>query len=261
MALPSTRTLAKASNAPRIALYGGSFDPPHNGHLAIAEAASQALSLDRVLFAPVARQPLKTNPGQVARFHHRVAMTQLAIANHPGFELSLLDAPTDHNRPNYTVETLDRLRTELPPDTELFLLLGADSLRQFSQWHKAAEIPFLASLIVASRPGESEDVPASPRAWLPLPLRAEMNSPRWLRASSPCRFIRVFRPDGRAASVYFLDDIHFDISATRLRQWLAQARETESPASTASLRNLLPRTVLAYIREHDLYQDSIHSDD
>ncbi len=252
MASPPEITVANGSLPRRIALYGGSFDPPHNGHLAIAEAAMRALSLDRVLFAPVARQPLKTNLPQVARFHNRVAMTRLAIANYLNFELSLLDAPTGDDRPNYSAETLRRLRTELPSDTELFFLVGADSLRQFARWHKAAEIPFLASLIVASRPGESQDAWATPKSWLPHALRAVPDSSLQRQAPSPVRSMHVRHPDGRATSIYFLDNIHFDISATRLRQWLSQAYQTEP---NASVRNLLPQPVLEYILEHDLYRD------
>ncbi len=257
MALPSPQSTA--TRPPRVALFGGSFDPPHCGHLAIAQAASGALSLDRVLFAPVARQPLKTDLQQIARFHHRVAMTQLAIAGHPNFELSLLDAPTEQHRPNYTVETLERLRFELPSDTELFFLIGADSLQQFPRWHRAEEIPFLASLIVASRPGESEFALATPQSWLPLPLTPKPNSPRRMDASSPCRSIRIAHSDGRAASIYFLDDLHFDISATRLRQSLA--RTMEPFPSVSSMQNLLPKPVLAYILEHNLYRDAPNPND
>ena len=118
------------SSAPRVAFFGGSFDPPHNGHLAIARAARQALQLDRILFAPVAAQPLKPH-GSSASFRDRVAMTRLAIAEEPAFELSLLDAPEEpapspstpappNYTPNYTIDTLQRLRAQLPPATRLF---------------------------------------------------------------------------------------------------------------------------------------------
>src|SRR5215469_4855309 len=84
----------------RIAFFGGSFDPPHRGHLAIARAALQALHLDRVLFAPVGAQPLKPE-GATASFDDRVAMTRLAIAEEPRFEVSLADAPAPSGAPNY----------------------------------------------------------------------------------------------------------------------------------------------------------------
>jgi len=139
----------------RVAFFGGSFDPPHLGHLGIARAAQAALGLDTVLFAPVGTQPLKPQ-GPAACFEDRLAMTRLAIADESAFALSLADAPKLSGVPNYTLDTLLALRAELPPHSTLFCLMGADSFAGFSRWHRAAEIPFLAPLIVASRPTESQ---------------------------------------------------------------------------------------------------------
>src|SRR5271157_1284328 len=94
--------------ARRVAFFGGSFDPPHLGHLAVSRAARAALSLDTVLFAPVGTQPLKPH-GSTAGFEDRVAMTKLAIAGEPGFAVSLADEPAPSGAPNYTLETLLRL--------------------------------------------------------------------------------------------------------------------------------------------------------
>jgi len=137
----------------RVAFFGGSFDPPHLGHLGVARAAREALGLDTVLFAPVGTQPLKPH-GLVAGFEDRLAMTRLAIADEPGFALSLADAPQPSGAPNYTLETLIALRAQLPSESDLFCLMGADSFAGFNRWHRAAEIPFVATLIVASRPGQ-----------------------------------------------------------------------------------------------------------
>src|ERR1700675_1995993 len=125
----------------RVAFFGGSFDPPHLGHLAIARAARDALHLDRVLFAPVGAQPLKPL-GPTVSFDDRVAMTQLAIAGEPAFELSRIDAPNPEGQPNYTLETLRTIRQELGPHADLFCLMGADSFVSLRRWHGAAEIPF-----------------------------------------------------------------------------------------------------------------------
>jgi len=111
----------------RVAFFGGSFDPPHLGHLAVARAARAALGLDTVLFAPVGAQPLKP-AGSSASFEDRVAMTRLAIDGEPGFELSLADAPKPDGSPNFTIDTLRLLRAQMPVDSRLFLLMGADSL-------------------------------------------------------------------------------------------------------------------------------------
>src|SRR5271169_3709990 len=131
----------------RVAFFGGSFDPPHLGHLAVARAARAAFALDAVLFAPVGMQPLKPE-GPAASFEDRVAMTRLAIAGEPGFRVSLADAPkspdspksgVDRNpapsyTPNYTIDTLEQLRTSLPPDGALFCLMGADSFFGLRRW-------------------------------------------------------------------------------------------------------------------------------
>jgi nicotinate-nucleotide adenylyltransferase len=85
--------------ARRVAFFGGSFDPPHLGHLGVARAAQAALGLDIVLFAPVGAQPLKPR-GASADFEDRLAMTRLAIAGEPGFDLSLADAPKSSGAPN-----------------------------------------------------------------------------------------------------------------------------------------------------------------
>jgi nicotinate-nucleotide adenylyltransferase len=143
------------SRGSRVAFFGGSFDPPHLGHLGVARAARAALGLDLVLFAPVGAQPLKPQ-GTAAVFADRLAMTRLAIASDPAFALSLADAPLPSGEPNYTLETLLALRAQLPPLSALFCLMGADSFAFFRSWHRAAEIPFVASLIVASRPSESQ---------------------------------------------------------------------------------------------------------
>ena len=141
----------------RVAFFGGSFDPPHRGHLAVARAARDALRLDQVLFAPVGAQPLKPL-GSTAGFPDRLQMTRLAIADEPAFAISLADAPARYgaanSAPNYTIETLLRLRTELAAGDALFCLMGADSFLGLRRWHRGAEIPFVAPLIVASRPGQ-----------------------------------------------------------------------------------------------------------
>src|SRR4051812_5838167 len=133
-----------AGGARRIAFFGGSFDPPHRGHLAVARAARDALRLDLVLFAPVGSQPLKPQ-GSTAPFEDRAAMTELAIAAEPAFQLSRIDAPNAAGHPNYTLQTLEQLHTDMP-DAELFCLMGADSFVSLRRWRGAAQIPFAASL-------------------------------------------------------------------------------------------------------------------
>lgn len=229
----------------RVAFFGGSFDPPHLGHLAIARAARDALCLDTVLFAPVGAQPLKPR-GSTASFADRVEMTQLAIAGEPGFELSLIDAPVADGKPNYTLETLRRLRLELGPHATLFCLMGADSFASLRRWRGAAEIPFTATLIVASRPGLHLDDLAG---LLGNGLSLEATEPP---AACPPNGIdlraSVIRDgSGRSAPFYLLPGLDVEISASAIRA-LAQS------ASTVSETALVPPSVSDYIRARRLYQ-------
>src|SRR5579871_1826911 len=135
----------------RTALFGGTFDPPHLGHIGIARAAADAFSLDTVLFAPSGRQPLKVN-GHVTPFGDRLAMTALACAADPRFAPSTLDAPRADDEPNYTVDTLEALRREMP-NAILFNLVGADSFLSLPRWRAPDRLVELAEWIVVSRPG------------------------------------------------------------------------------------------------------------
>lgn len=216
-----------------IAFFGGSFDPPHLGHLAIAHAAQEALALDQVLFAPVGLQPLKPL-GSSASFEDRAAMVQLAIANEPRFALSLLDAPKPgQTTPNYTFETLQQLRQSLP-HARLFLLLGADSLRTFHHWHRAAEIPFLAQLIVAARPNESlsglQSLMPPSISIEPIPGRPNI--------------FQLSNPSGTRSELTLLPDLHYEISATALRKALRNNSAIQQ----------IPPPVLEYIHQHHLYR-------
>jgi nicotinate-nucleotide adenylyltransferase len=126
-------------NGRRIAFFGGSFDPPHLGHLAVARAARTALALDAVLFAPVGSQPLKPQ-GSTASFEDRLAMTELAIAEEPGFELSLADEPKPSGAQLYCRHSWICVPA-LGPDGALFCLMGADSFFGLRRWHRSSEIP------------------------------------------------------------------------------------------------------------------------
>ena len=232
----------------RVAYFGGSFDPPHLGHLAVARAARAAMRLDVVLFAPVGTQPLKTQ-GATATFDDRVAMTRLAIADQPGMSLSLADAPTSTGGPNYSIDTLMRLRAELPAHCMLFFLMGADSFLSLRRWHRAAEIPFAAPLIVASRPGQRLD---DLRAVLPEGLTmvpapdAEKNI-----SEIEVRHYSIANTSGACAPFFLLPDLDIEISASEIR---AQLRASGAPAPEP--RKLLPQPVAEYVQAHGLYREA-----
>jgi nicotinate-nucleotide adenylyltransferase len=228
-----------------VAFFGGSFDPPHRGHVAVARAARAALALDTVFFAPVGAQPLKLSaPG--ASFEHRLAMTHLAIAGEPGFAVSVADAPQPSGAPNYTVETLERLRRELPPGNALFFLMGADSFSSLRAWRRASELPFLAPLIVASRPSERLDKLAAL-----LPDGVSMDSaPRPVESCSgvELRSCTLRNAAGEAAPFYLLPGLHVEISASEIRAQLRSALH-----GLAGTCDLLPPAVADYVRRHKLY--------
>jgi nicotinate-nucleotide adenylyltransferase len=211
----------------------------------VARAARAALHLDTVLFAPVGAQPLKPH-GSSAGFEDRLAMTRLAIAGEPGFDLSLADAPKPSSAPNFTLETLLGLRAELQPDGVLFCLMGADSFFSLRRWHRAAEIPFAAPLIVASRPGQRLD---DLRAALPEGLTMDSAA----SSDLAIRSCRLHNPAGDSAPFYLLPGLNVEISASQVRDSIREQARAASGTPIAGFE-LLPEAVLDYIRAHDLYR-------
>jgi nicotinate-nucleotide adenylyltransferase len=200
----------------RIALFGGSFDPPHLGHLAIARAAADTFALDQVVFAPAGRQPLKRS-GHFAAYEQRLAMANLACADADPirFHASDLDGPKPDGSPNYTIDTLEAV-AKAYPEAELFNLAGADSFLHLAKWRSPQRLIDLAQWIVVSRPG------------VPLAI------PEGLHLTPAQR-----------ARIHLLDSVHEDVAATHLRERLAAG----DPCT-----DLLTPSVAAYIAQHLLYQ-------
>ena len=231
----------------RVAFFGGSFDPPHLGHLAVARTAREALGLDRILFAPVGAQPLKPE-GSTAPFPARLAMTELAIAGEAGCEISLLDAPGAGGQPNYTLDTLRALRAGLPAESCLFCLMGADSFASLARWRGAAEIPFAAWLIVASRPGQRLDDLAG---FLPEGLaleRAELVREQEPGGGVDLRCYSVRNGAGDSAPFYVLPGLDVEISASEIRE---QIRSSDGGSKVVGS---VPDRVAEYIRTQGLYR-------
>lgn len=138
----------------RVGVYGGTFDPIHIAHLAIAEEARWALALQQVRFVPAALQPLKgVPPGATPA--QRLAMIRLACADNPAFvpdDLELRRPP-----PSYTVETLEHLRARFGPGVELWFIVGADAARDLPRWRRVADLLTLARLAIVKRPGHTFD--------------------------------------------------------------------------------------------------------
>ena len=141
----------------KIGILGGSFDPIHLGHLAIAEAAREKHGLDRVLLVPAGRPPHKS--GDLAPAADRLAMVRLAVEGRPGLEAS--DIEIQRPGPSYTVDTLEHMGRILP-GAELYFIIGADSLHEFFGWRNARRILELARIVTVTRPGWPADFdPAS----------------------------------------------------------------------------------------------------
>ena len=219
----------------RIALFGGSFDPPHLGHIGIAIAATERLHLDRILMAPAGRQPLKRDQTQ-SPYPDRLAMVELACAHRSPLIASDIDAPRPDGRFNYTYDTLLHLH-ETEPDEELFCLVGADSLQTLRHWYRAADALMLAQWVVAARPGFPLD---ELERFLPEEVHAgtqEQHNDR----------IRVPLTKGAARqTLWLLPGLDYEISATALRAALADH-------SAGIPQQVLDPAVAEYARSHQLY--------
>jgi len=170
-----------------VGVFGGTFDPVHVGHLAIAHAALESVPLDRVLFVLARRSPLKER-GPVASEGDRLRMLELAVADEPRFAVSRLEL--DRNGPSYTVDTLERLAGK----DELFLILGSDAIADLPRWKDPDRIGRLAKLVVAERPGAPERVGVAPIVPFDAP-RLDISS-RELRArAARGRSLRYLVPE------------------------------------------------------------------
>ena len=138
-----------------IGVLGGTFDPPHNGHLTIAEQALTQLSLSQVLFAPT-RQPPHKNASGITSIEHRLEMVRLAIAPHPRFALSRIDI--DRAGPTYTAETMALLREQSGNNVELYFIMGMDSLANILTWHQPDQLILVCRLAVFHRPGFTANI-------------------------------------------------------------------------------------------------------
>lgn len=133
---------------PAIGILGGTFDPVHNAHLAMAQAALDALKLDKVLFIPTGNPKYRTPA--TASGDHRVAMLRLGLQNHEKFGIDPRELQPGAS--GYTVDTLQALRSELP-GAELYLLMGADQYAKLDSWHRPKDVARLAKIAVFGRPG------------------------------------------------------------------------------------------------------------
>jgi nicotinate-nucleotide adenylyltransferase len=147
--------------AARLALFGGAFDPIHNGHLAVARAAATRFQLDRVLFIPAARPPHKA--ACHASYADRVRMIELALEGDPRFTVSRLEDSAEGAGYSYSIDTVEKVRSELTPGQELFFLIGADAFAEIGSWRRWRDVARAVTFLVVSRPGHVYEIPPEAR--------------------------------------------------------------------------------------------------
>jgi nicotinate-nucleotide adenylyltransferase len=182
----------------RIGLLGGSFDPPHNGHLLAAGDAFDELALDRVILIPTAIQPLK---GEVrgAAPAHRLAMVRLLVEGDARFAVDSVEV--DRGGLSYTVDTLSALAAR-EPAADRFMLVGADVLPSFGQWREPHRIMELATIVVLQRTGEAVDLSRAPAGVRVLATRRiDISSTEIRQRAREGKSIRGFVPDSVAAYI------------------------------------------------------------
>jgi nicotinate-nucleotide adenylyltransferase len=211
----------------RIGLFGGTFDPVHEGHLLLARLALDRCWLDTLLFIPALQPPHKRQP--LVSFAHRAAMLAAALADWPerhGMELSLIEArlPT----PSYTINTVEALRHQFGPH-RFMLVIGADSLLDLPHWHRVRELLHLVSLIVVQRDTIGTEA-------ITKTLRMLDPGCTWNQE------LELWQGDG-GYTVEFLFDVELPVSSSAIREQLRQGREP----------GMLPSSVSAYIKQHNLY--------
>lgn len=200
----------------RVGILGGSFDPPHAGHLMIAREAMERAGLDSVLFIPAGEQWLKEGQ-DVAPADHRLAMTRLLIGSDAAFAVS--DMEITRPGPTYTVDTLRELRETSPPGTEYYFILGEDSVADLPRWHNPQELVTLCRFIAMPRAG-AEGRPDLTAACDAVP--------------------------GLRERVTVLEDApRMDVSSSSVRSMVKAGED---------LSGLVPEQIVDYLTKHGLYR-------
>ncbi|HYJ46209.1 MAG TPA: nicotinate-nucleotide adenylyltransferase [Pyrinomonadaceae bacterium] len=220
----------------RIALYGGTFDPVHEGHTAVAHGLSKFFALDEILFIPAYVAPHKRGAG-VTPALHRYAMLALATQVEPRFRISTieLDAP---EKP-YTFETLPRVRESVGSDAQLFFVMGADSWMEITSWREWERVLALSNHIVVARPGYELG-----REHVPPVIRERIVDLRGMGTEGAAR--EIGRSDG--LKIYLTDAVNMDVSATMIRRAVRAGRDSD-------WLSLVSPQVANYIRKYGLYKE------
>jgi nicotinate-nucleotide adenylyltransferase len=220
----------------RVAVYGGTFDPVHRGHIAIAEGVLSLFSMDEVLFIPAFVAPHKRK-ANVSPVVHRYAMLALATQDNERLFLSTIEIEAPEKP--YTVETLARLEESYGKETALYFMMGADSWNEITTWREWERLLRNWSHIVLTRPGCELDTLQVPRD-----VRERIIDLRGLTREAVSARISGENSGG----IFFTDAVNVDISSTMVRLAAAKGRMEE-------VATLVPPAVANYIRKYRLYRD------
>ena len=227
-----------------IAFFGGTFDPIHRGHIVVAESAAKRFDLGKVLFVPAELPPHKQNQS-FSSFAHRMAMVALATEGHPAFVPSDMEARlyAETRKPNYSLETIRRLKGELKKADKLYFLIGIDAFIDIAKWHRPVDLLRECEFIVANRPGYSlgDIAGALPEELRPKDevLKAARKTSSGLASSGA---IMAFS----GVVLHLLEDVSERVSSTQLRAAAA--------SSGRRLEGYVGDGVAEYIRKTRLYR-------
>ena len=218
----------------RVGVFGGTFDPPHLGHLILAEEIRERFGLTEVYFMPCNEPPHKDRD-DLTDAKHRFAMVVAATLHNPAF----LASPIEVNRPgeSYSIDTVRELNGEMDDDQEIVFISGLDAFIEIETWEGYEEFLNLCHVIVVSRPGHGFDEIDKLPDWIGervVDVRASGERP-----------VEQFPEDGRR--IFLSDAVHIDISSTEIRERMAAGH---------SVRYKVPAEVERYIRAHGLYRSA-----
>lgn len=212
-----------------LGVFGGTFDPVHCGHLALAEGVRDRFALDRVLLLP-ARVPPHKEQDAVADWHHRLTMAALACVDRQGLAASGLEG--SRQGPSYSVDTLAHFRAGMAPEEPLFFLMGADSLADLPSWREPERILSLANLVVAPRPGVERAAALAP---LDAGMRQRVTDAAELADGAP----------PAAGCIYWVELPLIDLSGSGIRRRVREGGD---------IGGLVPQAIAHYISRYHLYR-------
>lgn len=211
-----------------VGILGGTFDPPHNGHILLAVAAMREFSFDKFLFIPAADPPHKQGR-DIERAEHRLVMLNMIVSDLPGTVVSEIEQ--FRSGPSYTVDTLTDLKNTIGSDSVLSFVIGSDAFMEIETWHHWNEVIVLTNFIVAMRKGDT--VKQLGAVFARAGFHPDRNASSWSQADT-------------GSKIYFLSVDIPDISSTAIRKRISKGG--------GDWKKMVPGSVASYIERHGLYR-------